>query len=180
MLVGIDEAGRGPLAGPVVAAAVGWHHRPDILLKDSKKLSPKARKEIFEVLTRTVFWSIGTASAAEIDRLNIRQASLLAMDRAVRVFPGGIDRIIIDGLDVPVTLREKGEALVKADQTIPEVSAASIIAKVFRDELMVFWSHAYPGYGLEQHKGYPTAFHKSQVSLLNLSPIHRRTFCKWL
>lgn len=180
LLVGIDEAGRGPLAGPVVAAAVGWLEHPDIILKDSKQVSPRERKKIFEFLMGSVCWSIGTASAAEIDRINIRQATLLAMERAVAVFPGPITRIIIDGLDVPMALREKGQALVKADQLIPEVSAASIIAKVFRDELMVFWSHAYSGYGFEKHKGYPTAFHKAQVRELHLSQIHRRTFCKWL
>lgn len=180
MLIGIDEAGRGPLAGPVVAVAAGWIHHPNIILKDSKKLTPLARKKIYEHLVQTIHWSIGTANATEIDELNIRQATLLAMERAVSVFPGTIDHIIVDGLDVPKALQDKGEALVKADQTIPQVSAASIIAKVFRDELMVFWSNFYQGYALEQHKGYPTAAHRLSVSALGLSPIHRSTFCKWI
>lgn len=180
MLVGIDEAGRGPLAGPVVAAAVGWNIAPDIILKDSKKMTPKMRKKAFDVLTSSIYWSVGSASAHEIDEINIRKATLLAMTRAMAVFPVPCDRIIVDGLDVPKALREKGEALVKADSKILQVSAASIIAKVFRDELMISWSNYYDGYGFSQHKGYPTALHKERVTALGMSAIHRRTFCKWM
>lgn len=180
MLIGVDEAGRGPLAGPVIAAAVGWISEPNIVLKDSKMLSSQARDKTFALLTPVVTWAIGSASAQEIDQLNIRQATLLAMRRAIDALNVHYTSIIIDGLDIPQGLEYTAQALIKADQKIPQVSAASIIAKVFRDRIMSSIAQHYPEYAFEKHKGYPTAQHRALTEHFGLSPIHRRTFCKWL
>ena len=178
MLIGVDEAGRGPLAGPVIASAVGWEHPPvGIILKDSKLLSASAREKIFHVLTASIHWSIGSASAQEIDTLNIRQATLLAMTRAVMAFKASYTSIIIDGIDIPDPLQYCAQALIKADQKIAQVSAASIIAKVFRDRLMSGLADIYPNYAFEKHKGYPTALHREHLHTHGISPVHRRTFC---
>jgi len=183
-LCGIDEAGRGPLAGPVCAAAVilpgGF---PVRLLDDSKKLKPAVREELKALIcAEAAAWGIGWASAAEIDEINILQASLLAMKRAfdemiLRSFPkdhAGI-RAVVDGLfvpDIPVPC----EALVKADSQVPEVMAASILAKTARDRLMEYYGLFYPEYGYEKHKGYPTKTHREAICRWGPSPIQRMSF----
>ncbi|MDR0450367.1 MAG: ribonuclease HII [Treponema sp.] len=183
MICGIDEAGRGPLAGPVCAAAVILP--PDFpleLLGDSKKLKPPAREEARRlIIGRALAWGIGWASAAEIDRINILKASLLAMKRAFeelsRCFgppPPGTEAVV-DGLyvpDIPVPARP----MVKADAKVPPVMAASILAKTSRDRLMEFYARVYPEYGYGGHKGYPTKAHREAILRHGPSPIQRLTF----
>ncbi|MDR0689394.1 MAG: ribonuclease HII [Spirochaetaceae bacterium] len=181
---GIDEAGRGPLAGPVCAAAVILPENfPREILGDSKKLSPREREGAMSVIYRGAFaWGIGWASAFEIDRINILKASLLAMKRAFEELaaasagdlPPGITAIV-DGLyvpDIPIPCR----ALVKADAQVPEVMAASILAKTARDRMMERYSWLYPDYGYDRHKGYPTQDHLKKIALHGPSPIQRRSF----
>jgi ribonuclease HII len=189
MICGLDEAGRGPLAGPVCAAAVVLP--PDFpldILNDSKKLSPKRRDEAMPVIyERAAAWGIGWASAFEIDEINILQASLLAMQRAFddmmsrgtllikKAAKGNGLTAIVDGLyvpDLPIPCR----ALVKADSQIPEVMAASILAKTARDRMMERYSWLYPDYGYDQHKGYPTAAHFAAIARCGPSPIQRMSF----
>ncbi|MDR3342928.1 MAG: ribonuclease HII [Treponema sp.] len=181
MICGIDEAGRGPLAGPVCAAAVilpqGF---PQDCLGDSKKLSPHRREKARTLIFERAIVGIGWASATEIDALNILKASLLAMKRAftvmVRVHPGlGTLKAIVDGLyvpDIPIPCC----ALVKADSLIPEVMAASILAKTARDRMMTHYARLYPEYGYERHKGYPTKEHVEKLARHGPSPIQRKTF----
>jgi ribonuclease HII len=187
MKCGIDEAGQGPLAGPVCAAAVILPEDfPRDILGDSKKLTPPMREKAMETIYRGAFaWGIGWASAAEIDRINILKASLLAMKRAFeelaaasvaagRTLPRGLTAIV-DGLyvpDIPIPCR----ALVKADAQIPEVMAASILAKTARDRMMERYSWLYPDYGYDRHKGYPTRDHLKKIALHGPSPIQRRSF----
>jgi ribonuclease HII len=193
VICGLDEAGRGPLAGPVCAAAVILPERfPRELLGDSKKLSPPARERARRAICAHAAWGIGWASAAEIDALNILRASLLAMRRACgelfRLFPalaagspaddpeaeGGL-RAIVDGLytpDIPIPCR----ALVRADGIVPEVMAASILAKTARDRMMIRYSWLYPEYGYERHKGYPTRSHREAIAVYGPSPIQRQSF----
>jgi ribonuclease HII len=179
---GIDEAGRGPLAGPVCAASVALPGDfPREILGDSKKLSPR-RREAARVLIceKALAWGIGWASAAEIDELNILMASLLAMERAYRAMkvpesPGGILMAVVDGLYTP-ELPIPSRALVKADAQVPEVMAASILAKTARDRMMERYSWLYPHYGYERHKGYPTKFHREQIAKYGPSPIQRKSF----
>lgn len=181
MLIGIDEAGRGPLAGPVVAAVVGWISPPSVLdeLKDSKKLTEKKRFYLCDVLCRESVWSVGSASAQEIDALNIRRATLLAMKRAFEAFHGPVTQGIVDGRDLP-DVEASLEAMIKADSLIPQVSAASIIAKCMRDHIMETAHHTFPMFGWTQHKGYPTAAHQEHIRRYGLSPLHRTTFCRGL
>ena len=175
-ICGVDEAGRGPLAGPVVAAAVVFPESvelPDV--KDSKRLSPAAREKLFEEIMKSAHTGIGEASPEEIDKLNILQASLLAMKRAVDALPLPPDIILVDGLhrlngSVP------SRAIVKGDARVKTISAASIIAKVTRDRQMIAYEREYPGYGFARHKGYPTREHKSALNKLGPTPIHRQTF----
>lgn len=184
LLCGLDEAGRGPLAGPVSAAAVILKENfPFGILGDSKKLSPASREEARIVICRGSFaWGIGWAGPGEIDEINIHNASLLAMKRAFQaMIPavgeiGGIRiRAIADGLfspDLPVPC----EPLVKADSKIHEVMAASILAKTARDRLMEYYGIFYPQYGYEQHKGYPTKAHREAIKRWGPSPIQRMSF----
>lgn len=181
LIAGVDEAGRGPLAGPVVAAAVvfGSAGAPDGLA-DSKKLTARVRERLaVEIRAQAVGWAVAWADPEEIDRLNILQASLLAMQRAtlgLRVRPGHVQ---VDGNQCPRLghgLRCTVEAIVGGDGTIREISAASILAKVARDGMMVQMDALYPGYCFEQHKGYPTARHLAALRSLGPSPIHRRSF----
>ena len=181
LVAGVDEAGRGPLAGPVVAAAVvfGRSGMPTGLA-DSKKLTARARERLaLQIRAHAVGWAVAWADPEEIDRLNILQASLLAMQRAtlgLRVRPGHVQ---VDGNQCPRLghgLRCTVEAIVGGDGTIPEISAASILAKVARDEMMIEMDALYPGYSFEQHKGYPTARHMAALRSLGPSPIHRRSF----
>ena len=183
LICGLDEAGRGPLAGPVCAAAVilpgGF---PLDILDDSKKLSPSARSGARVVIcSRAIAWGLGWVSAAEIDEINILNASLLAMKRAFEsmswkegVSPGPVEAVV-DGLFVP-DISAPSRALVKADEKIPEVMAASILAKTARDRMMELYSIFYPEYGYERHKGYPTAAHRAAIACYGPSPIQRMTF----
>jgi len=174
---GLDEAGRGPLAGPVTAAAVVLP--PDFpveLLDDSKKLNERRRDAAMAAIYElAVAWGIGWASAAEIDRINILQASLLAMRRAFDCLRVPVAEAIVDGLHAPV-LGVPVRALPRADATFPAVMAASILAKTARDRMMVRYSWIYPEYGYEKHKGYPTKDHLDRIALHGPSPIQRASF----
>ena len=174
---GVDEVGRGPLAGPVIAAAVILNPEvPIIGLMDSKKLSAKKREILAaEITDKSLAWAIGRAEINEIDELNILQASLLAMTRAVTSLSIRPDHIMVDGLYCP-GLEYSMEAVVRGDGKIPEISAASIIAKVFRDDEMITMDSSYPGYGFAQHKGYPTKQHLLALEQLRVSPIHRKSY----
>ena len=176
-IAGVDEVGRGPLAGPVVAAAVIL---PNIFnlqgLTDSKKVSAKARERLNEEIRAVaVDYCIAEASVAEIDELNILQASLLAMRRAVLGLQKIPEHALVDGNKLP-KLPCAATAVIGGDLTEPSISAASIIAKIYRDGLMNAYAKQYPGYGLEKHKGYPTRQHLDALLTLGITPIHRRTF----
>ncbi len=176
-LAGVDEAGRGPLAGDVVAAAVILDPgRPIAGLRDSKRLSPRRREELAEAIrARAAAWALGRADVAEIDRLNIAQASLLAMRRAVEALPVRPALVLVDGNRLP-EWRYRARAVVRGDATVPAISAASILAKVRRDADMLEWDRRYPGYGLARHKGYPTAAHLAALRALGVTAIHRRSY----
>jgi ribonuclease HII len=176
-IAGVDEVGRGPLAGPVVAAAVIL---PNIFnlqgLTDSKKVSATARERLNEEIRAVaVDYCIAEASVAEIDELNILQASLLAMRRAVVGLQKIPEHALVDGNKLP-KLPCAATAVIGGDLTEPSISAASIIAKIYRDGLMNAYAKQYPGYGLEKHKGYPTRQHLDALLTLGITPIHRRTF----
>ena len=173
---GCDEVGRGPLAGDVVAAAVILGLSIPEGLNDSKKLTVRKRERLFdEIKASAVAWSIGRASVVEIDRLNILNASLLAMKRAVESLSPLPDHVLVDGNKLP-TWQFPAEAIVRGDGSIPCISAASVLAKVTRDREMLELDEKYPGYGLAKHKGYPTAQHLDALSRLGVTPIHRRSF----
>jgi ribonuclease HII len=176
-IAGVDEVGRGPLAGDVVAAAVILDpQNPIVGLADSKQLSEQQRDALYpEILAKALSWAIARASVAEIDSLNILQASLLAMTRAVQALHLQPTFVYVDGNRCP-RWRYASEAVVKGDSKIAAIAAASIIAKVTRDRELVALDAAYPGYGLAQHKGYPTAQHLAALQHLGVSPIHRRSF----
>lgn len=176
-IAGVDEVGRGPLAGPVVAAAVILNPaKPIIGLADSKALSEKARLQLNEeIKVSALAWAIGRAEVEEIDQLNILQASLLAMRRAVLSLVPQPEYALIDGNRCP-DLPCRCEAIVKGDQTVESISAASIIAKVSRDREMVEMESIYPGYGFHSHKGYPTKAHMASLQQLGITPIHRKSF----
>lgn len=177
VVAGVDEVGRGPLAGPVVAAAVILPARPLLRgLDDSKAIKQAERERLDEkIRQRAIAWSIAEASVAEIDSLNILQASLLAMQRAVAALRPVPFAAWVDG-NRPPTLPMTTRAIIGGDGTIPAISAASIIAKVSRDRQMVELDEQYPGYGLAQHKGYGTAAHRAALAELGASPVHRRSF----
>jgi ribonuclease HII len=181
LLCGIDEAGRGALAGPVYAAAVVLPDRfPMERLNDSKKLSSAQRAKAEAVIRQQAFFGVGFADHTEIDALNILQASLLAMKRAFADLVQNhstlaISEAIVDGLYTP-ELSLPCRALVKADASIPAVMAASILAKQERDRVMVKYADVYPNYGYEQHKGYPTKLHIQRLAEFGRSPIQRRSF----
>ncbi len=177
LVAGVDEAGRGPLAGPVVAAAVILDElRPIKGLRDSKALSPRRREALFdEIRARALCCAIASASAEEIDDLNILQATLLAMRRAVeslRLLP---HRVLVDGNRVPV-LKMPVAAVVKGDALVQAISAASILAKVHRDRLCLELHERHPQYGFDGHKGYPTAEHLAALRQHGACPAHRRSF----
>lgn len=175
IIAGVDEVGRGPLAGPVCAAVVVLG-QPIEGLTDSKKLSPKKRDEYYELIMDSAQSAgIGFASVEEIDSINILQASLLAMQRAVAQLTVKPDEVWVDGKHAPL-LDYPCFTMIEGDKYIPEISAASIIAKVNRDRLMEKLAEAYPGYGLEQNKGYGTKQHLQGLKDLGPSPIHRRSF----
>ncbi len=177
IVAGVDEAGRGPLAGPVVAAAAILDAgNPIAGLDDSKKLSPKKRDLLFDVLqNKAVALGVGIAGPDEIDRINILQASLLAMKRAVDDMAMQPDILLIDGLfKIPSDLPQ--EAITKGDSRSASIAAASIIAKVTRDRLMQTYHETYPEYGFAGHKGYPTKAHKAAIRQHGCCPIHRCSF----
>lgn len=174
---GIDEAGRGPLAGPVVAASVVLNpKRPVDGLADSKKLSDKKRLKLFGLIKENAkVWSIGYASAEEIDKINIHHATLLAMRRAYLNMNTDTNHVYVDGLycpDVPVSCT----AIVKGDQKIPEISAASILAKVTRDKKMMSYHNQLPHYGFDRHKGYPTKKHIAALHKYGPCELHRKSY----
>lgn len=177
LVAGVDEVGRGPLAGPVVAAAVILPARPLLRgLDDSKVLSEADRQRLdTKIRQRAIAWAIAEASVAEIDTLNILQASLLAMQRAVAALRPAPLAAWIDG-NRPPALPMAMRAVVGGDGSIPAISAASIIAKVSRDRQMAEFDAQYPGYGFARHKGYGTAAHRAALDSLGASPIHRRSF----
>jgi len=176
-IAGVDEVGRGPLAGPVMAAAVILDPgRPVQGLADSKRLSPRRREVLAGLIReRALAWALGRAEVEEIDRLNILHASLLAMRRAVEALRLPPVKALVDGNRCPV-LFCPAEAVVGGDALVACISAASILAKVARDAEMVALDRRYPGYGLAIHKGYPTAAHLEALRRLGASPLHRRSF----
>ncbi|MDJ0641050.1 MAG: ribonuclease HII [Paracoccaceae bacterium] len=175
-IVGVDEVGRGPLAGPVTAAAVVLdpRHIPEGL-DDSKKLSLSAREKLFEEIHATAWVSVAHASVEEIDALNILYASHLAMERAVAGL-GPVCHALVDGNMIPKGLECPATALVKGDSRSLSIAAASIIAKVTRDRLMVDLAQQFPGYGWEKNAGYPTKTHREALETLGVTPHHRRSF----
>lgn len=177
LVAGVDEAGRGPLAGPVVAAAVILDDQHPIQgLADSKKLTALRRERLFdEIRAKALCCSIAEASVEEIDTLNILQATLLAMRRAVEGLRLKPNKVLVDGNRLPV-LDVLAEAIVKGDSKVPAISAASILAKVHRDRLCDDWHAQYPMYGFDAHKGYGTATHLQALREHGPSPWHRRSF----
>ncbi|HHI94341.1 MAG TPA: ribonuclease HII [Gammaproteobacteria bacterium] len=176
-VAGVDEVGRGPLAGPVVTAAVILDpEQPISGLADSKALSEKKREALFdEIRKKAKAWAIGRAEVEEIDKINILQATMLAMQRAVAGLALQPGHVLVDGNRCP-ELPCTAEAIIKGDGKVPAISAASIIAKVTRDREMVLLDVRYPGYGLAGHKGYPTKAHMTALQDLGATPIHRRSF----
>ena len=174
MIAGIDEVGRGCLAGPVIAAAVILK-RPIKGLRDSKKISPKKRIDLSEKIMENSIFAIGMANNQEIDEINILRASLLAMQRSFESLMVKPKKVLVDGIHVFSTSVEI-ESIVGGDNLIPSISAASIVAKVYRDKLMMAYSKEFPNYGFDKHKGYPTKFHKEMLKRYGLTRIHRRTF----
>ena len=177
LIAGVDEVGRGPLAGPVVAAAVILDPAHPIAgLADSKTLSPIRREQLAtEIRAKALAWALGRAEVAEIDRLNILQASLLAMQRAIAALSIVPEQALVDGNRCP-PLACPCRAIVKGDATVPAISAASILAKVARDAEMGELHERYPRYGFAQHKGYPTAAHRDALRRFGPCPEHRRSF----
>ncbi len=177
LMAGVDEAGRGPLAGPVVAAAVILDERQPIKgLNDSKALTARARDRLFdEIRGRALCCSIGQASVEEIDALNILQATMLAMRRAVEGLRLKPHMVLVDGNRLP-GLQVPALAIVKGDSKVKAISAASIVAKVHRDQLCDALHQAHPQYGFDGHKGYPTAAHLAALQAHGACPHHRRTF----
>ncbi|MDR2587965.1 MAG: ribonuclease HII [Spirochaetales bacterium] len=178
IICGIDEAGRGPLAGPVVAAAVVLGKDfPTGILADSKALSPARRSQAETVIReKALAWSIAEVSHKEIDRINILQAALAAMKKALLGIEIPVDEALIDGNICPPGCPVPCRAIVRGDSLVPEIMAASILAKTHRDRLMQALALTYPGYGFEKHKGYPTAAHRAAIVKLGPCPIHRMSF----
>jgi ribonuclease HII len=182
LVAGVDEAGRGPLAGPVVAAAVILDPaRPIEGLADSKALGEARRESLaVEIRCRSAAWGLGWADAAEVDALNVLEATFLAMRRALLALSTPPSHVVVDGnlcpdlggLAAPCTV----EAVVRGDASVPSISAASILAKCARDACMRELDGRYPGYGFAAHKGYPTAAHVAALRRLGASPVHRRSF----
>ncbi len=176
-IAGIDEAGRGPLAGPVVAAAVILP--PDFSLpglNDSKKLTEKRRAELEPLIqAQATSWALGRADAGEIDQLNILQATLLAMRRAFEGLARKPDLVLVDGNQWP-GIDCPGRTVIGGDALEPAISAASILAKVARDREMMALHKRYPHYGFDRHKGYPTRLHLEAISVHGVTPVHRRSF----
>lgn len=177
-VAGLDEAGRGPLAGPVVAAAVVWdqHREPIAGIDDSKKLTPKRRAELYaEIMAKAAGVGIGLVEPEEIDRINILQATYKAMRMAIGRLKLKVQHILVDGRPLPDKIYPQ-TAIIGGDRTCYSIAAASIIAKVYRDQLMVAYDRVFPGYGFAQHKGYGTRAHLRAIAEQKPCPIHRLTF----
>ncbi|MEM9968218.1 MAG: ribonuclease HII [Pseudomonadota bacterium] len=176
-VAGVDEVGRGPLAGPVTAAAVILNPK-DIpaAVNDSKKLSKKTREQVYEALLQTAKISVAHATVAEIDSLNILRASHLAMNRALDGLSTSADYALIDGNMLPRRLALPGAAFVKGDARVASIAAASIVAKVCRDRVMLSLAQQHPGYGWETNAGYGTPAHLCALRNLGITPHHRRSF----
>ena len=177
LVCGVDEAGRGPLAGPVVAAAVILDpNQPIVGLNDSKKLSAKRREALaIEIRAKALAWAVAEASVKEIDRINILQSSMLAMRRAVESLAVQPSRALVDGNRCP-ELSCPVEAIVGGDGLVASIAAASILAKTVRDAGMMALHARYPMYGFDRHMGYPTAAHVAALKEHGVSPVHRRSF----
>ena len=177
IVAGVDEVGRGCIVGPVIAAAVILDpQQPIIGLTDSKKLSATKRDSLAELIKQqSIAWSIGRAEASEIDQINILQASLLAMQRAVSSLPVEAEWLKVDGNQYP-DVSCPGETIIQGDLLVAEISAASIIAKVYRDKEMLVLDALYPGYEFARHKGYPTKLHKEKITQLGITEQHRCSF----
>ena len=176
IVAGVDEAGRGPLAGPVIAAAVILDTKNlPIGINDSKKLTQKAREHLFDVIINNHIVGIGIAEPEEIDRVNILQASLIAMQRAVAELDTRPEMILVDGNKCP-DLTIPCQAIIKGDSKSISIAAASIIAKTLRDRIMMEADTRFPGYDFAKHKGYPTKAHKQALLDIGVSPLHRRTY----
>jgi ribonuclease HII len=178
IICGADEAGRGPLAGPVVCAAVILNpNRPIEGLRDSKQLNEAARLQLRAlIIEHALSFAVVEVDASEIDRINILQASLIGMKRAIEMLAIAPTLALIDGNKIPKGLHCEVQAIVKGDQQEACIAAASILAKTTRDARMLEFAQIYPGYGLEVHKGYPTPSHLAALRLLGASAIHRRSF----
>ena len=176
-IVGVDEVGRGPLCGPVTAAAV-WLNPAAIPqgLADSKRLGATARTRLFDTIMDSADVGIGHATPAEIDAINILQATYLAMHRAIAALQVPPDHLLIDGNRLPGDLPCPAQAVIKGDGRVLSIAAASIIAKVTRDRIMAELDRRYPGYGWSENAGYPTKRHKNAIADLGLTPEHRRSF----
>ena len=177
LIAGVDEVGRGPLVGAVVTAAVILDPEQPIQgLADSKKLTEKRRLALYdEIKQKALCWSLGRAEPEEIDQLNILHATMLAMQRAVAGLSVRPDMVLIDGNRCPA-LPMAAQSVVKGDSLVAEISAASILAKVTRDQEMAELDTLFPEYGFAQHKGYPTPYHLEKLALLGATPFHRRSF----
>ncbi len=177
LVAGVDEVGRGPLAGDVVTAAVILDpENPIAGLDDSKKLSEKKRDLLFDlILDNALSWSIARCSVEEIDSLNILQASLVAMKRAVEGLDIQPEHVLVDGNKIP-QWHYNAEAVIKGDSRVAAIGAASILAKVTRDREMIAYDKEYPGYGFAKHKGYPTQQHRDAIKLLGVTEIHRKSY----
>lgn len=177
LIAGVDEAGRGPLAGPVIAAVVILDpNRPIAGLADSKQLTEKQREGLFkEIREHALAWAAGRATVAEIDHINILQATLLAMQRAMARLKVQPELALVDGNKCPAFPCE-ARAIIQGDQSQPAISAASIVAKVLRDRIMRMLDRKYPHYGFAQHKGYGTALHMQALRLHGASRVHRKSF----
>lgn len=177
LIGGVDEAGRGPLAGAVFAACVVLNPANKIEgISDSKKLSEKKRNKLAYLIKRdSMAWAVASASVEEIDTINILQASLLAMKRAVESLPFLPDKILVDGIHSP-KLNLQVQTVIKGDSLVPEISAASILAKTARDAEMYCLHDFFPNYGFDQHKGYPTKKHLEALQIHGVSLVHRRSF----
>jgi len=186
VIAGTDEAGRGPLAGPVVAAAaILTECQKNTLVKlglrDSKRMNSDRREALFHKMCEIgVVWQAQAASVETIARLNINAASLWAMKKSVSKLPVAAELVVVDGLHELPDLHVRQVPLVSADDLVPSVSAASVIAKVLRDRVMTALDRIYPQYGFARHKGYPTEAHRNAVRTFGLSPVHRVLFCRKL
>lgn len=176
-VAGIDEAGRGPLAGPVVAAAAVLP--PGFInfgITDSKLLSEKKREEFYSrIMEEGIITAVGIVNHQVIDQINILQATHLAMRKALSRLPVDVHILLIDGLKLP-GVKQKQEKVIKGDQKVLSISVASIVAKVTRDRIMKCFDEIYPGYGFASHKGYPTKSHREAIKKLGVTSVHRRTF----